>query len=190
MNWNRVCHTIGMCLQQSGQKRAQYLKKHNVFRHIGNHCMVMFRKIPLYPKLISMGNNVWIASGVSLIPHDAIHYMLNYCMEYETFREYVGCVDIKDNVFIGANSTILPNVTIGSNTIVAAGTLVNKSIKGGVYAGVPAKYICSFEEFVTKRRNMPDIRIEKIHGDLTEATLSDIWEMYNRNQTEEKTNEQ
>ena len=46
------------------------------------------------------------------------------------FQEYLGCIDIKDNVFVGANITILLNATIGSDTIVAAGTLVNKSISG------------------------------------------------------------
>lgn len=179
MNWSRVRHTIGMCFQQTGQRRAQYLKKHAVLRHIGDHCMVMFRKIPLYPKLISLGNNVWIASGVSLIPHDAIHHMLNYCVEGENFKEHIGCIDIKDNVFIGANSTILPNVTIGPNTIVAAGTLVNKSIREGVYAGVPAKHICSFEDFVEKRRCMSEIEIATEKGNLAETTVEAFWKLHN-----------
>ncbi|WP_302950626.1 acyltransferase [Holdemania filiformis] len=90
--------------------------------------MTMFRKIPLYPKLISFGDNVWIASDVSFVSHDVIHRMLNN--KLGGFQEYLGCIDIKDNVFVGANSTILLNATIGSDTIVAAGTLVNKSISG------------------------------------------------------------
>lgn len=131
MNWYRIKHTIGMCLQGSGQKRARYLKKHKVFHDIGKHCMVMFRKIPLYPKLISIGDNVWIATGVVLIPHDAIHHMLNNYIKGENFKEDIGCINIRDNVFIGSNSTILSNVTIGPNTIVGAGALVNKSLQGG-----------------------------------------------------------
>lgn len=131
MNWYRIRHTIGMYLTTSAQGRARYIKKHNLFRHMGDHCMVMFRKIPLYPKLISIGNNVWIASDVLLVPHDVIHRMLNNCVEGGGFQEHLGCIDIKDNVFIGSNSTILPDVSIGPNAIVAAGTLVNKSIRGG-----------------------------------------------------------
>ena len=188
MNWNRVRHTIGMCMQGSGQKRARYLKKHNILRHIGDHCMVMFRKIPFYPKLISMGDNVWIATDVLFVPHDAIHYMLNNCIEGNDFKENIGVIDIKDNVFIGSNSTILPNVTIGPNAIVAAGTLVNKSIRGGVYAGVPAKYICSFEDFAEKRRTLHDVKIEKVKGDLTEATVEAFWKRHY--ETEEKTSAQ
>lgn len=137
MDWYRIKHTIGMSLQRTGQKRAKYLKKHSVLHHIGNRCMVMFRKIPLYPKLISIGDNVWIATGVTFIPHDAIHYMLSNCIEGENFKENIGCIEIQDNVFIGANSIILPNVTIGPNTIVGAGSLVNKSLGGGI-----CRYTC------------------------------------------------
>lgn len=136
MDYYRIKHTIGMCLCSSGTKRAEYLKKHNILAHVGKNCMVMFRKIPLYSKLISLGDNVWIASQVDLIPHDVIHRMLNNSISDGTFEEYIGCIEIKDNVFIGANSTVLPDVMIGSNTVIAAGSVVNKSIPGnGVWGG-------------------------------------------------------
>lgn len=154
MDWYRVRHTIGMYLCPTAIKRASYLKKHDILYHIGDNCMTMFRKIPLYPKLISFGNNVWIASDVLFVPHDVIHCMLNNKYKTAKYTENIGCIEIKDNVFIGSNSTILPNVTIGPDTIVAAGSLVNKSISGGVYAGVPAKYVCSLEEFIEKKRTL------------------------------------
>ena len=136
MDWYRIRHTIALHLKGSGQARANYIKKHNIFYHMGDKCMVMFRKIPLYPKLISIGDNVWIASDVLLVPHDVIHRMLNNSVEGGGFQENLGCIDIKDNVFIGSNTTVLPDVTIGSNTVIAAGSLVNKSIPGnGVYGG-------------------------------------------------------
>ena len=40
--------------------------------------------------------------------------------------------DDKENAFIGANNNILPNVTIGANTIVAEVALANKSIGEGL----------------------------------------------------------
>ena len=56
-------------------------------------------------------------------------------------------------MFIGLNTTILPGVTIGDNCVIGAGSLVNKSIPSGeVWAGVPAKRICSLEEY--KNKNM------------------------------------
>ena len=184
MIWYRVYHTIRLCMIASAVSRAKYIRDHKIFRSMGNNCMVMFRKIPLYPKLISIGNNVWIASGVSLIPHDVIHQMLNNIGDYR-FQENIGCIDIKDNVFIGCNSTILPNVTIGPNTIVAAGTLVNKSIHEGVYAGVPARYISSFEDFVNKRKIEDVIVVKKDNGNLTEETIEECWQVFKGKNCEE-----
>lgn len=56
-----------------------------------------------------------------------------------------------DNVFIGSGTRILYNTRIGSNVIIGSDSLVNKDIPdNSVYAGVPARYICSFEEYVDK----------------------------------------
>lgn len=177
--WKRVWHSLRMCMITSAIGRAKYIRDHNLFHHMGDNCMVMFRKIPLYPKLISIGDNVWIASGVSLIPHDVIHQMLNNCIKGFEFQENIGCIDICNNVFIGSNTTILPGVKIGDNTIIAAGSLVNSSIPGnGVYGGVPAKYIGSFEELVNKRKKHKKFTVEKINGDLTQNTVENCWKNF------------
>ena len=166
--------------------RAKYIKKHDIFLHMGDRCMVMFRKIPLYPKLISFGNNVRVASQVTFVTHDAIHHMLNIRDQGAHFQEHLGCIDIQDNVFIGSNCTILPNTIIGPNTIIAAGTLVNKSIPGwGVYAGVPARYICSLDEFIERRKQYPGIVIDRCgKGGLSDDTVRACWErLYSQKDT-------
>lgn len=178
MDWYRIRHTIGLHLCSTATKRTAYIKKYDIFYHMGDNCMAMFRKIPLYPKLISFGNNVWIASDVLFVPHDVIHRMLNNKLETDEFQENIGCIDIEDNVFVGSNTTILPNVTIGSDTIVAAGSLVNKSIRGGVYAGVPAKYVCSIDAFIEKRKAEPQIEIKRGKGGLSEDTIVAAWKRF------------
>lgn len=178
MDWYRIRHTIGLHLCSTATKRAAYIKKYDIFYHMGDNCMAMFRKIPLYPKLISFGNNVWIASDVLFVPHDVIHRMLNNKLETDEFQENIGCIDIEDNVFVGSNTTILPNVTIGSDTIVAAGSLVNKSSRGGVYAGVPAKYVCSIDAFIEKRKAEPQIEIKRGKGGLSEDTIVAAWKRF------------
>lgn len=51
-------------------------------------------------------------------------------------------VVIKRNVWIGAGATILPGVTVGENSIVAAGAVVNKDVPANtIVGGVPAKVI-------------------------------------------------
>lgn len=68
------------------------------------------------------------------------------------YQEKIGCIDIGDNVFIGSNTTILYDVRIGTNVIIGAGSLVNKDIPdNSVAAGVPARVIGTFEDFIQKR---------------------------------------
>jgi hypothetical protein len=53
---------------------------------------------------------------------------------------------IAENVWIGANATILPGVVIGDNAIIAAGAVVTKHVpENAVVAGVPAKVIKMIE---------------------------------------------
>lgn len=58
-----------------------------------------------------------------------------------------GAVVIKQNAWIGAGATILPGVTVGKNSVVAAGAVVTKDVPANtVVAGVPAKTIKQIEE--------------------------------------------
>jgi len=68
----------------------------------------------------------------------------SHCSIYSvsTIDNKKGKVIIKKNARIGAHSVILPNVTIGNNTIIGAHSLVTKSIPGNVVAyGVPIRII-------------------------------------------------
>lgn len=151
----RLWHTIRLWMITSSAKRAKYIKKHGIFHKIGEGCTVMERKIPLYPNLIAMGNNVHLASKVSLVTHDVTHLCLNGVIgEGRKVKEKLGCIEIGDNVFIGTNTTVLYNVKIGTNVIIGAGSLVNKDIPdNSVAAGVPARVIGTFENFKSKRQN-------------------------------------
>ena len=183
MDWYRIKHTIGMYLSFSGSKRAEYIRKHKVFAECGENNMFMFRKIPLYPKLIKVHNNVWIASNVTFITHDVIHKMLNNKERSADFQEKIGCIEIEDNVFVGANTTILYNVRICANTIIGAGSLVNKSISesGGVWAGVPVRYICSIEEYEKKLRQQEKITVVRKKAGLAECTVEECWKQFETN---------
>lgn len=177
MDWYRLRHTIGMMCNLSALDRAEYARKHNIFFHIGSNCMLMLRKIPLYPKLISMQDNVWIAQGVTFLTHDVIYCMLNYKNGGDGFKENINCIDIRENVFIGSNVTICMNVRIGPNVIVGAGSLVNKDISDGVYAGSPVHYICSIDEFEKKRLGT-EIPIEKRNWVLSDKTVKEAWRKF------------
>ena len=155
----RVWHSFRLATILNSGKRAEYYRKHSIFRHIGKNCTIVDRKVPLYPKLISIGDNVHLASRVLLVTHDAIHICLNNyersISENKHYNEKVGCIEIGDNVFIGSNSTVLYDVRIGSNVIIGAGSLVNKSIPdNSVAVGNPAHVVGSFDDYMSKRYHL------------------------------------
>lgn len=99
-----------------------------------------------------MGNNVGVAANVSFIGHDVIHHVFNNEQNTGGYTTLRGVIDIRDNCFIGAGTTILPGVTIGPNSIVAAGAVVNCDVpEGKVVGGVPAKVIGEYEAVKEKR---------------------------------------
>lgn len=133
--------------------KTNILRKMKLYGSIGENVYIQGWKLPLYSELVFLHNNVWLGSNVGLVTHDGIHWMLNYKFSENRFIEKLGCIEIMDNVFIGSNTRILCNTRIGSNVIVGSGSLVTKDIPdNSVYAGVPARYICSFEEYVEKAR--------------------------------------
>lgn len=123
---------------------------------------------PSHCWLIEIGDNVTLAPRVHILCHDAstkVH--LGYTK--------IGKVKIGDNVFIGAESVVLPNVTIGNNVIVGANSTVTKDIPDGmVVAGNPAQIICTLDEYLERQKeNMKSAPIYDedytLRGNLTEA---------------------
>lgn len=109
------------------------------------------------PHLISFGDNVHIASEVSFITHDITHAVYNYKEKTEKYLIRQGEIKVGNNVFIGARSTILYDVSIGNNVIIGAGSLVNKDIPdNSVAVGVPCRVVGSFEEYKEKLRVMQE----------------------------------
>lgn len=94
--------------------------------------------------LITIGNNVTISTDVRLLAHDSSTYFVGA-------HTKVGRISIGDNVFIGANTIVLPGTKIGNNVIVGCGSIVTRDIpSNSVVAGNPARIICSFEEYRSK----------------------------------------
>lgn len=60
---------------------------------------------------------------------------------------YPAPIRIGNNVWLGANVTVLPGVTIGDNAVVAAGAVVTKDVpENMIVAGVPAKILKSIHD--------------------------------------------
>lgn len=144
---------IFMC--GGGYSRANYLKRKEYFKTIGEHCYLQPWNFGTEPNMISFGNNDHIATGVTFINHDISSFMFQY-MEQNNIKipARTGEIVIGDNVFIGAKTIILYDVKIGNNVIIGAGSIVTKDIPDGVVAaGVPCRPIGSFDNYKEKVMN-------------------------------------
>ena len=106
------------------------------------------------PYLISLGNNVRISSNVTFITHDGGTWAFRnyYDGEFQDTLKF-GRIEVGNGTFIGSGSTILPGVKIGHHAVVGAGSIVTKDIPDEtVWAGVPAKQICSLLEYAQKSK--------------------------------------
>lgn len=192
MRGQRMWHTLRLFTILDAGKRTKYYKDNNIFHSIGDNCLIMDRKVPLYAKLISLGNNVRLASDIHFITHDITHSMLNNIQkdvsigEGQKKPEKVGCIEIGDNVFVGSGTYIMYDVRIGSNVIIGACSLVNKDIPDNcVVAGVPAKIIKTFDEYLEKRK-LDEPLGDGIGREMVSPEMEELlWEKFHKKREEE-----
>ena len=133
---------------KTGIKRAEILRKDKILGSIGENCWWEPFKIPSEPELVYIGNNVNIATEVKFINHDLTSIMFRNMYPEKNYVMRKGKINIGNNVFIGAGATVLYDVNIGNNVIIGAGSIVTHDIPdNSVVAGIPAKYIKSFDEY-------------------------------------------
>lgn len=152
---NKLLEKISKQYYKSSSARyIKYLRKKGVV--IGNGCI--FRspgatRIDISrPSLIEIGNNVDMNHNFQIMTHDWASGVFR-----NTFHNIIpssGKVKLGNNIYFGTNVVVLKGVTIGDNCVVAAGSIITKSIPANsVVAGVPAKVICSLEQYYEKRKD-------------------------------------
>ncbi len=133
---------------------------------IGDNCDIYGSIDNGHEFLVSIGNNVTLASGSRILTHDgSTKKIVGYSR--------VGRVDIGDDVFIGADAIILPNVKIGNKVIIGAGCVVTKDVPdNSLVVGNPGRIIGSYDAYVEKTK----IQMETLP----------VWDTHYSNKTEEE----
>lgn len=109
------------------------------------------------PYLITIGSNCQL-TNCKIFTHGGGNVVRKDHPDFDIF----GRVKIGDWVYIGTNSLIMPGVTIGNNVLVAAGSVVTKSVpERMVVAGNPARIICSIDEYYERNKRW-DIKTKRM----------------------------
>ena len=105
---------------------------------IGDHTRIGLHNTIIGPVLI--GNHVNLAQGITVTALN--HIFENSEKRIDEQGVSTSAVVIEDDIWIGANAVVLPGVTIGHHSVVAAGAVVTKDVPPhSLVAGVPAKII-------------------------------------------------
>jgi acetyltransferase-like isoleucine patch superfamily enzyme len=159
-------------MHRVSQEALRITAELNAFYHTPEEIVVLFSKLtgkavdrsfglfpPFYTdcgKNITLGKRVFINSGCHfqdqgginigddvLIGHNVVLATLNHCLEADKRKDMRPApIIIGKNVWLGANTTVLPGVSIGNNAVIAAGAVLAKDVPPNmVVGGVPAKII-------------------------------------------------
>ncbi|MGN8261792.1 acyltransferase [Pseudomonas sp. SMSB3] len=127
---------------------GEYQSRWGRFYSVGNNFHMNVGCNVTDPALVRIGSNVGL-SDCTLIGHDGVVALIELC--YGTRLDSVGVIDIRDNSFVGHGAIVMPRVTIGPDSIVAAGAVVTKDVPPGtVVGGNPAKFICTTEDLIKR----------------------------------------
>ena len=112
---------------------------------IGDNCRIYTKDFGSEPWLIEIGNKVTISAGICFITHDGSTWLFE---DEKGRRQLFRRILIGNNVFIGKQVILMPGVKIGNNVIIAAGSVVTKSIPDNcIVGGNPARFLMSFEKY-------------------------------------------
>ena len=105
---------------------------------IGNHTRVGLHNTIIGP--VTIGNHVNLAQGITVTALN--HNFSDSDTKIDEQGITTNAVTIENDVWIGANAVVLPGVTIGNHSVVAAGAVVTKDVPShSLVAGIPAKVI-------------------------------------------------
>ncbi|WP_036876610.1 acyltransferase [Xylanibacter oryzae] len=102
---------------------------------IGDHTRIGIGNIIIGP--VTIGNNVNLAQNITVTALNHNYSDPDVLIDKQGFT--ISAITISDDVWIGANAVILPGVTIGRHSVIAAGAVVTKDVlPNSLVAGVPA----------------------------------------------------
>jgi acetyltransferase-like isoleucine patch superfamily enzyme len=134
----------GLMINPLGRNLNSFIRidenaKINIGDNVGMSCITLWAKSAIF-----IGNNVKLGADVIIMDSDmhALDYLLRRKVETDSINAKCSSIIIGDDVFVGTRTIITKGVTIGNRSIIAAGSVVSRSIpEDEIWGGNPAKFI-------------------------------------------------
>ena len=181
MTTERLYHSIRLLAIRNPAMRAEYLKRNHILAGIGKDCHWGPWFLPLYPKLIKLHDNVVVHKKAKFVPHDMVNGLLRRSAPGVDLgpTETIGCIEVMDNVYIAMNVTVMPNVRIGKNCIISAGSTVASDIPdNSIAAGIPAKVVGRYDMFLAMRKMSAKQNKPFRNQYLPDALAEEAWQKF------------
>lgn len=167
--------SIMLGLKMSNFKKHIYIMKGVVFENyrqtrIGEWVFINSNTVFSTPHGIQIGNYVMIGTNClfASVHHTFDDWKKPMIFQKPEFRQ----IAIEDDVWIGANVTVLGGVTIGRGSVIAAGAVVTKDVEPySIVGGIPAKLLkYRFDEKTMNKAKKMNLRslVQKSHMNLWE----------------------
>ena len=149
---DRINHGVWV----NNEEKTEYLR--SVFGSLGNSCIFYEPLYFVVGKNLFLGDEVFVNLNVTFLDAEPIRIgdrtmIAPGCVitsaghpvssrDRRNFTTTAAPITIGHDVWIGANSTILPGVKIGDNVVIGANSVVNKDVPSNcIVAGAPARFI-------------------------------------------------
>lgn len=134
--------------------------------NIGEHNLLGKNHWSSEPYLVTIGSNCQL-TNCKIHTHGGGNIIREQYPNFDMF----GKVVIGDWVYIGSGAQIMPGVVIEDHVLIAAGSIVTKSVPSGyIVAGNPAKIIGKVEDYI--QRNLKwNVKTKELHGEQKKRIL-------------------
>lgn len=134
----------------SAHERAELMR--DKFYYLGKNVELYTINFGTEPYLVSIHDNVIVAAGVNFVNHDVSVFNVARLLGLRRGDiDKVGSIELFENCFIGTSTILMPNSSVGKNSVIAAGSIVTKHVPDNeVWGGIPAKFIMTIAEYAKR----------------------------------------
>lgn len=134
----------------SAHERAELMR--DKFYYLGKNVELYTINFGTEPYLVSIHDNVIVAAGVNFVNHDVSVFNVARLLGLRRGDiDKVGSIELFENCFIGTSTILMPNSSVGKNSVIAAGSIVTKHVPDNeVWGDIPAKFIMTIAEYAKR----------------------------------------